>query len=84
MITLKNEKLSQIVWQWVGRLPSDGFIYGDLSLLNNKDGNYTFIYPDLKTGLQVRIKLSRSEDGITGSYYPDLKTGLQVRIKGKI
>ena len=56
VITLKNEKLSQIVWQWVGRIPSDGFIYGDLSLLNNKDGNYTFIYPDLKTGLQVRIK----------------------------
>ena len=55
MITLKNEKLSQIVWQWVGRLPSDGFIYGDLSLLKNKAGNYTFIYPDLKTGLQVRI-----------------------------
>ena len=55
VITYKVEKFSSKVWQWVGRLPSDGFIYGDLTLIDKNEGNYTFVYSDMQTGLQVHI-----------------------------
>jgi len=58
-ITTKSS--SSVIWKWAGYLPSDGFIYGDKKMLLEKEGNFTFVYTDLKTGLQVYAQQEKSD-----------------------